>query len=160
MVSSQGCVWKSKTATLPAFCAMDTHDLHRRHTCRKHVSKVYCACHEIMARTKCCSGHAASSLIKFKFQNMLPFSRVELRPQTIASMCKFTAPCHVTRNPSNHTRLPTFWQRSTKHCAGHGFREVPDSLHLPCNLTFRTSTCDGSLAHAMQTCPKTYTNTR
>ena len=55
-ISAKGCTWKSENATLPAFCAMDTHDLRlprKTQSFEWHTpanvlatSTKYCACHD------------------------------------------------------------------------------------------------------------------
>ena len=64
-------------------------------------------------------------------------------------MVRIPCACHVNGNPSSDMPANVL-AMSTKHCACHDFHNVPDSLHLPRNLTFRTSTAEDFLAPAMQ----------
>ena len=114
----------------------------------------YCACHKIVTRghTKCCTGHAKASSSSSS-KNATPLRNWALRPQNLGSMVRIPCACHVKHNPSNDTRLPTFWQRPRNTAPATIFTMCPipctchvnsrfwpphvtDSLHLPCKMTF------------------------
>ena len=93
------------------------------------ILQKYCACHEIMTRghTKCCTGHAKTSSSSSS-KNATPLRNWALRPQNIGSMVRIPCACHVKRNPSNDTRLPTFWQRPRNTAPATIFTMCP----IPC----------------------------
>ena len=87
----------------------------------------YCACHEIMTRghTKCCTGHAKVSSTS-NSENATLLRNRALGPHNITSMVRIPCACHVKRNPSNDTRLPTFWQRPRN--------AVPATIFTMCSI--------------------------
>ena len=122
IISAEGCARNSEHASLPAFRAMGTHHLRREGSHFENMFQKYCACHEIMmrGRTKCCTGmhhgHAQASSSSSS-KNVTFLRNRALQPQNRASLgADSLHPCHVKRNPSNDTRLPTF-RRPRSSCA-------------------------------------------
>ena len=93
----------------------------------------YCACHEIMTwgHTKCCTGHANWSSSS-RSKNATLLRNRALRPQNVASMVRIPCARHVKRNPSNDTRLPTFWQRPQNTAPATIFTKcrIPCTCHV------------------------------
>ena len=93
-----------------------------------------------------------NSIPKLKFRIYATLLRNwALWPQNIGSMVRIPGACHVKRNPSNDTRLPTFWQRPRNIAPATIFTTCPipgtchvnsrfwpphvtDSLRLPCKM--------------------------
>ena len=123
----------------------------------------YCACHEIMTRghTKCCTGHANCSSSS-SFKNVTLLRNRALRPQNIASMVRIPCACHVKRNPSNDTRLPTFWQRPQNTAPATIFTTCPIPCTCHVNSRFHPPKPSDLLHLSRKTtfCSKRYTDTR
>ena len=176
-------------AALPAFRAMDTHDLRRglhleikqrsfacitrtRHARSPHngshfkaMFQKHCACHEIMNRshTKCSNGHAKASSSSSS-KNATTLRNWATWPQNIGSgsiMVRIPCARHVKCNPSNDTRLPTVWQCARNAAPATIFTtcRIPFACHV--NSRFWPSHVTDSLhlPWKRNSCPKTCTDT-
>ena len=149
-ISAESCTSKSEIATLPASRALDTRGLRRRFTFQNHASEVLRLPRNHEPRSYEMLRWPRKSILKLKFQKCNPSQ--ELSPLTAKYRIHGADSLHLPRKTQSlERRTPANVLRtSSKYCACHDFHNVSDSLHLPRNLTFLTSTCDGFLAPAMQ----------
>ena len=126
-ISAEGCISKRKNAISPAFRALDTHDLRRGFTFRNHASEVLRLPRNHEPRSYEMPHWPRKSILKLKFQKCNPSQ--ELSPLTSkCRMVRIPCACHVKHNPSNDTRLPTFWQRPRNTAPATIFTTSP----IPC----------------------------
>ena len=184
-ISAEGCNSKSEIATLPAFRAMETHDRGRGlhfSTKKRNFTSIPCTRHARSPQTVHISKPSEAlrlprnheprsyemlhwprkSILKLKFQKRNPSQ--ELSPLTSKYRIHAADSLRLPRKTQSFERRTpaNVLATSTKYSVCHNFHYVPHSLHLPRQLTFLTSTCDGFLAPATKwnSCPKTYGNTR